>query len=48
MDFRETESLGLKLVHILTDQLGGKLEVDRSEGTAIHIQFKKIEYKEMT
>jgi len=48
LDSREAKSLGLKLVHILTDQLGGKLEVDRSEGTSIHIQFKKIEYKEMT
>ncbi|NVL91041.1 MAG: PAS domain S-box protein [Desulfobacterales bacterium] len=47
LDLTSTESLGLKLVRILTDQLRGKLEIDRNDGTMIQIQFKKIEYKEM-
>jgi len=42
MDILKTESLGLQLVHILVeDQLDGSLEVDREEGTAFKIRFKK-------
>jgi len=46
LDLTNTGSLGLKLVHILTDQIRGRLEVDRSEGTTFRIRFKRIQYKE--
>ncbi len=46
LDLSNTGSLGLKLVRVLTDQIGGKLEVDRSEGTTFRIRFKRIKYKE--
>ena len=39
MDFRKTESLGLKLVCILTEQLNGTIELDRSDGTEFTITF---------
>ena len=42
IDIRETESLGLQLVHILAeDQLEGTLELDRDGGTAFRIRFKE-------
>lgn len=40
LDFRSTASLGLKLVNILTDQIDGKLDLDRSKGTKFQIRFK--------
>ena len=46
LDLTNTGSLGLKLVQILTDQIRGRLEVDRSEGTTFRIRFKRIQYKE--
>lgn len=40
--FRQTETLGLKLVTILTeDQLKGKIKLDRRKGTKFQIRFKK-------
>ena len=40
-DFRKTESLGLHIVTILVeDQLHGKVEVDRTEGTTFKIRLK--------
>lgn len=42
VDFRTTESLGLRLVTILAeDQLGGKISLDRSNGTAFSIIFQR-------
>lgn len=41
LDIANVHSLGLKLVRILTDQLGGTLEIDRSRGTKFQIRFKK-------
>jgi len=46
LDLTNTESLGLKLVCILVDQIGGELEIDRSAGATFRIKFKKIKYKE--
>jgi len=40
-DFRNTDSLGLQLVCILVDQLGGTIELDRSEGTTFTIKATK-------
>ena len=42
MDIRKTKSLGLKLVAILAeDQLGGKITLDRRNGTKFQILFKE-------
>ncbi|VVB89823.1 Methyl sulfide methyltransferase-associated sensor [uncultured archaeon] len=41
LDFRKTESLGLRLVTILVeDQLEGEISLDRSKGTEFRIKFK--------
>jgi len=37
LDFRNTETLGLQLVNSLADQLGGTIELDRSDGTEFRI-----------
>jgi two-component sensor histidine kinase len=42
IDFRTTETLGLRLVAMLAeDQLNGEIELNRMEGTAFHIRFKE-------
>jgi two-component sensor histidine kinase/HAMP domain-containing protein len=46
LDLRNTESLGLHLVTILSeDQLDGKIELNRTGGTKFHIQFKREIYR---
>jgi PAS domain S-box-containing protein len=43
MDFRKTESLGLRLVTILVeDQLHGQIDLDRSRGTEFKIRFRGV------
>ncbi|HEX7576124.1 MAG TPA: histidine kinase dimerization/phosphoacceptor domain -containing protein, partial [Candidatus Methanoperedens sp.] len=43
IDFRKTESLGLRLVTILAeDQLHGEINLDRSRGTEFKIKFKGV------
>jgi len=43
LDFRNTESLGLHLVTILSeDQLHGTIELNRTDGTKFYIRFKNI------
>lgn len=44
LDFRNTGSLGLRLVNILTAQLDGTIELDRSGGTAFKITFPGIQH----
>lgn len=40
LDFRNTESLGLRLVTLLAEhQLGGKVKLDRTKGTRFQIRF---------
>ncbi|MBD2461440.1 CBS domain-containing protein [Oscillatoria sp. FACHB-1407] len=39
IDFRNTESLGLELVCIFTEQLGGEIELNREQGTSFTITF---------
>ena len=39
LDFRHTESLGLQLICLLTEQLAGTITLDRSEGTLFTIRF---------
>jgi len=46
IDFRNTESLGLRLIFNLSvHQLDGKVELDRSNGTEFRIVFKEIKHK---
>jgi two-component sensor histidine kinase len=46
LDFRNTESLGLRLVtNLAENQLHGKIELDNSKGTEFQIRFKKMKYK---
>jgi len=41
IDVRNAKSLGLRLVNILAEeQLGGEIEVDRTEGTRFRIRFR--------
>jgi PAS domain S-box-containing protein len=42
--FENTSSLGLKLVKILSEQLSGKIELNREKGTEFKISFKKLNY----
>ena len=47
LDFRNTESLGLRLITNLAEkQLQGKVELNRNEGTKFQIIFKEAKYKE--
>ena len=39
LDFRKTESLGMQLVIMLTEQLDGSIEVDKKKGTTFKITF---------
>jgi two-component sensor histidine kinase len=39
MDFRHTESLGLRLVNTLANQLDGHVELDRRRGTEFKVTF---------
>jgi two-component sensor histidine kinase len=39
LDFRQTESLGLQLVSMLTEQLGGTITLSRDCGTAFAVTF---------
>jgi PAS domain S-box-containing protein len=42
LDFKKTESLGMQLVvSVVEEQLGGTIELNRSEGTAFKIVFRK-------
>lgn len=44
LDFRHTESLGLQLVCLLTQQLEGTIRIDRNHGTAFHLTFSELRY----
>ncbi len=47
LDYRNTQSLGLRLITNLSEnQLQGKIELKRSEGTVFHINFQEVKYKE--
>jgi two-component sensor histidine kinase len=39
LDFRHTESLGLQLVAMLTEQLGGTITLSRNCGTTFAVTF---------
>jgi PAS domain S-box-containing protein len=42
LDFRNSDSLGLQLVCLLTKQLGGEIELDRRAGTRFTIEFDEL------
>jgi two-component sensor histidine kinase len=46
IDFRQTESLGLQLVHALTEQLEGTMELQRHGGTTFTLTFTALTYKQ--
>lgn len=43
LDFRNTESLGLELVCVFTEQLGGEIELDDTEGTRFTVTFTELD-----
>jgi len=45
LDFKNTETLGLQLVHSLVGQIDGEITLDRSQGTKFTIRFKELKYK---
>nr|WP_319373823.1 PAS domain S-box protein [uncultured Methanobacterium sp.] len=45
VDFKNTNTLGLKLVNNLVDQIDGEINLERSNGTEFKITFKELEYK---
>lgn len=40
--------IDLQIINSLTDQIDGKLELNRSHGTEFKIKFKELKYKEIT
>lgn len=48
VDFGNTNSLGLKLVKILSEQLGGTVELIRNNGSEFRISFKRSNYLRKT
>ncbi len=39
LDWEKTDTLGLKLIKMLSLQLNGSIELDRTQGTAFHLHF---------
>ena len=46
LDFQNTETLGLRLVSILVNQIKGVITLDKREGTSFKIEFPKLAYNE--
>jgi two-component sensor histidine kinase/CheY-like chemotaxis protein len=44
LDFKNTDSLGLRLVNSLTDQIHGNIQLKRNNGTEFRITFKETKY----
>ncbi len=45
LDLNKVETLGLRLVNILTKQLQGSIELEDKEGTEFRVRFKDMRYK---
>lgn len=46
IDFNNTDSLGLRIVNSLTEQIDGKLILDRTKGSKFIIKFKEENFKD--
>ncbi len=46
LDFRNTQTLGLKLVNTLVNQLDGRMELRSNGGTEFMVTFMELKYKE--
>ncbi len=46
MNVKNAGSLGLELVHTLTKQLHGEMEIIRTEGTIFKIKFQELKYSD--
>lgn len=44
IDYKNTDSLGMRIVNSLTEQIEGELIIDRDNGTKFTIKFKNQEY----
>lgn len=44
LNYREIDSLGLQIVHLLAEQMNGSVEVDTSEGTEFKIDLMPVKY----
>jgi PAS domain S-box-containing protein len=42
IDFKNTETLGMRLIKALVDELDGEIEVERTEGTTFKIEFSEL------
>jgi two-component sensor histidine kinase len=42
LDFQHPRSFGLRLVRLLTEQLGGTLALDRTAGTHVTLRFPHV------
>ena len=45
IDFKNTQSLGFRLINNLTNQLDGKIELDVKNGTKFNVLFKELKYE---
>ncbi|MEE8432219.1 MAG: histidine kinase dimerization/phosphoacceptor domain -containing protein [Candidatus Desulfatibia sp.] len=45
LDIEQTDTMGLHLVKMLAEQLEGKIELNRTEGTQFHFLLKRAKYK---
>jgi two-component system response regulator len=45
IDFKNTQSLGFRLVNNLTNQLEGEIELERTNGTTFRIIFEELKYE---
>lgn len=45
VDFGKTETLGLEIVRLLTEQWNGSIATERDKGTTFRIRFEEPQYK---
>jgi len=45
LNFKNTDTLGLRLVNSLTDQIHGKIQLKKDKGTEFTIIFRELDYK---
>jgi PAS domain S-box-containing protein len=47
-DFHTSKTLGMKLVHLLSSQIGGKIQFESNGGTRYAMKFNEVQYKVRT